>query len=386
MGRRVAIVGVGQTFHKSSRPDVNIPELCHEAVMAALEDAELGMQDIDAVVMGNMELFEGRYLQDMWEVDYVGGYLKPGIRVTTGGTTGGTIAYVGFEYVASGIFDRVLVVGFEKQSEGDTRGALKTVADPIWARFITAGAIGAFAKLGKYYMTNYGAGEEHAAMVRLQADKNACRNPYAHLRLGLKSIEEVLKSRPLIPPLKQLDMCPTSEGACAIIVASEEKAKKAAKKPVWVRDWTAAHNEERFCREAPIPLKNLTEAALTIYKRNGITKPRRDISMAEIYSPATWAELVWMEAYHFCEEGEAWRLVEKGIFAPGGEFPVNLSGGVIATNPIGATALIRVAEAALQLRGEAGVYQITRKPKLAFTTAWGGSSWTVAHLLSNSLD
>lgn len=386
MAKRVAIVGVGQTYHKSKRQDVSIPELCHESVRAALKDAELKASDIDAVVMGNMELFEGRYLQDMWEVDFIGGYLKPGIRVTTGGTTGGTIACVGFEYVASGIFDTVLVVGFEKQGEGDTRAALKTVADPLWSRFISAGAIGTFARLGQNYMLNTGAKEEHAAMVRLQVDRNACRNPYAHLRLGLKSIEDALKSPPLIPPLRLLDMCPASEGACAIIVATEERAKRIAKKPVWVKDWTAAHCEERYVREAPVALKNLGEAATTIYKRNGITNPRRDISFSEMYNPSTWAELVFTEAFGICEKGEAWKLVEKGAFALEGEFPINPSGGVIATNPIGATGLIRVAEAALQLRGDAGEHQITRKPRLAFTTAWGGSSWTVAHLLSNTLD
>jgi len=386
MSQRVAIVGGGQTYHTTHRPDVNIPELCHESVKAALEDANLEPKDIDAVIMGNMEFFEGRYLQDMWEADYVGGYLKPGIRVTTGGSTGGTLACVAFEYVASGVFDTVLTVGFEKQGEGDSRAALKGVADALWDRFISAGAIGTFAQLGRAYMMDYGAKEEHAAMVRLQADRNACRNPYAHLRLGLKSIDEVLKSKPLVPPVKMLDMCPASEGSCALIVASEEKAKKITNKPVWVKDWVTCHSEDRYAREAPVSLANLTEAASILYKRNGISNPRRDISFSEMYNPSTWAELVFTEAFGICEKGEAWRLVEKGAFALEGEFPINPSGGVIATNPIGATAMLRIAEAALQLRGDAGEHQITRKPKYGFTTAWGGTSWTVATLLSNTLD
>lgn len=386
MGRRVAVVGVGQTYHKANRPDVSIPELCYESVKAALKDAELGPEDIDAVIMGNMELFEGRYLQDMWEVDYIGGYMKPGIRVTTGGTTGGTIACVGFEYIASGLFDVALVVGFEKQNEGDSRASLKTVADPIWDRFISAGAIGTFAQLGKSYMREYGAKEEHAAMVRLQADRNACRNPYAHLKLKLRGIDDVMNSPPLVWPVKLLDMCPASEGSCAIVVASEEKARKAPRRPIWVKDWITRHSEDRYARESPVSLTNLEDAAVTLFKRNGVTNPRKDISFAEIYTPSTWAELVWLEAYHLCDWGEAWRLLEAESFALEGGFPINPSGGVIATNPIGATALLRVAEAVLQLRGDAGQHQITREPKVAFTTAWGGTSWTVAHLLSDKAD
>ncbi len=96
MTNRVAIIGVGQTYHTSKRPDVCIPELCNEAIRAALKDAELTIKDIDAVVTGNMELFEGRYHQDLWQVDYVGSYHKPGFRVTTGGTTGGTLACTAF--------------------------------------------------------------------------------------------------------------------------------------------------------------------------------------------------------------------------------------------------------------------------------------------------
>jgi len=386
MGRRVAIVGIGQTYHRSKRPDVNIGELCTEAVRAALEDAGMGIKEIDAFVMGNMELFEGRYSQDMWQADYIGAVGKPGIRVTTGGTTGGTLACVAFEYVASGVFDLVLAIGFEKQSEGDTRAGLKTVADPIWMKWQATGAIGYFAHQARDYMKETGAPEEAGSMVRLRSARHARKNPYAHLRLELNTIEEVMKSPFLIPPLRQLDLCPTSEGACAVIVASEDKALKMAKKPVWVKDWISVHKEGFYIRGGRHSVADLEMAASRLFRRNGIQKPREEISVAEIYGPSTWAELEWLEAYGFCEKGQAWRMEEKGCFYWDREFPVNPSGGVVATNPIGATGLIRVAEAALQLRGDAGQRQIARKPTLGFATAWGGSGWTVAHLLSATKD
>jgi acetyl-CoA C-acetyltransferase len=177
-------------------------------------------------------------------------------------------------------------------------------------------------------------------------------------------------------------MCPASEGACAIIVAAEEKASKMAKRPVWVDDWISVHKEAVYVRGGRHSTADLEMAAAKLFERNNIQKPMEDISVAEIYGPATWAELEWLEAYGFCEKGAAWQLEEKGYFHLDSHFPVNPSGGVVCTNPIGATGLIRVAEAAIQLRGDAGDHQIARKPTKSFSSAWGGSGWTVAHLLS----
>lgn len=386
MARRAAIVGIGQTHHRSKRPDVNIGEICTEAVRAALEDADLSIKDVDAFVVGNMELFEGRYQQDMWQADFIGAVGKPGIRVTTGGTTGGTLACVSFEFVSSGAFDTVMAIGFEKQYEGDTRAGLKTVADPLWIRWLTTGAIGYFARQARHYMRETGAPEEAGSMVRLRAAEHARRNPHAHLRLELKTVDEVMRSPYLIPPLRQLDMCPTSEGACAMVVTCEEKASKTRKRPVWVKDWITVHKEAFYVRGGRPSVADLEMAASRLFRRNGIHKPMEQICVAEIYAPSTWAELEWLEAYGFCGKGTAWRLEQEGRFYFNGEFPVNPSGGVVCTNPIGATALIRVAEAALQLRGDAGERQITRRPTLGFSSSWGGSGWTVAHLLSAAKD
>jgi acetyl-CoA C-acetyltransferase len=122
-----------------------------------------------------------------------------------------------------------------------------------------------------------------------------------------------------------------------------------------------------------------------LYKRNGITKPRKDIDMAEIYEPSNWEEMSLYEHFHFCEKNEGWKLVEQGVTEIEGDFPVNPSGGVIATNPIGATPTIRVAEAALQIRGDAGGHQVPKDIKTALATALGGPNWTVLTLLKRSL-
>ena len=389
MANRVAIVGIGQTYHKSNRKDVNQQEMVGEAVRAALADAQMKAKDIEAVFTSNMETFEGIYLPDHLMVDEVAAFMKPGLKVNTGGTTGASVIEEGFHFVASGLFDTALVIGFEKQDTGDTTAAITSAVTPVWGKGVATGAIGEFAKQALTYMEKTGAKEEHAARVRLKADKGACRNPYSHLKLGLKSIEEVLNSGYLVWPLRLLDFCPQSCGACAHILASEHKAKKITKKPVWMADVVTVHQEPFRAGSFgdPTGTEEYSQdiAAERLYKRNGITNPIKDICMAEIYEPSNWEEMNLYEHFHFCEKYQGWKMVEKGITEMEGEFPVNPSGGVLATNPIGATPTIRVAEAALQVRGDAGEHQVTRDVHTALATALGGPNWTVMTLLKRSL-
>ena len=389
MPNKVAIVGIGQTYHKSRRPDVSQPEMVGEAVRAALADAQLSIKDIEGVFFSNMETFEGIFLPDHGMTAEVGALGKPGLKVCTGGTSGASVVAEGFYFVASGLYDLVLIIGFEKQDAGDTTAAITAAATPMWGKGATTGAIGEFAKQALSYMETSGATEEHAAMVRLKADRNACRNPYAHLQLGLTSIEDVLKSAYLVWPLRILDFCPQSCGACALIFASEKRATKITKKPVWVADVETVHQEPFRAGTFGDPTGKETYtqhvACERLYKRNGITNPRKDIDMAELYEPSNWEEMNLYEHFHFCEKGDGWKLIEKGITEIEGEFPVNPSGGVIATNPIGATPTIRVAEAALQIRGDAGEHQTTKDIKTALASALGGPNWTILTLLKRSL-
>ena len=166
-------------------------------------------------------------------------------------------------------------------------------------------------------------------------------------------------------------------------------AQKIHKKPVWLADVEVVHQEpfRAGVFGDPTGKETYTQhvACEKIYKRNNITDVRKQIDMAEIYEPSNWEELNLYEHLHFCEKGDSWKLIEKGITEIEGEFPVNPSGGVISTNPIGATPVIRVAEAALQIRGDAGDHQVTRDTKTAIATALGGPNWTVMFLLKKSL-
>jgi len=374
MGKRVAIVGVGQTHHKSCRRDVNGVELINEAVRRALEDADLTREDIDAVVIGNMDHFEGINYVDTWSVDGAGALGKPIMKVTTGGTTGSTVAQAGYYHAASGLFDVVLAIGWEKNSESDTTGAITTAFDPVWDRPVFAGAISGLAIEASLYMSQYGATEKDAARVAVRDRRHACNNPYAHLRKEI-TVEEVMESPMLSYPLKLMDICPRTDGACAVIFANENRAEKICPRPAWILGAASSHDYTWLGDVDFTRMGTIEEAAKKLYEQGGITEPLKQVDVAELYLPYSFAGLKWIEYIGFCKPGEGPRLLWDGVTDMDGELPVNPSGGVISSNPIGATGLLRVGEAAWQLMGKAEGRQVP-DAKLALTSGFGGCFWS----------
>lgn len=386
MRHPVAIIGTGQTNHCSRRQDVSIPEMIREAVDRALVNAGLSLAQVDAVIIGNMEHFEGINLSDLWPVEGSGAFGKPGMKVATGGCTGSSLALAAYYTVASGLYHKVMAVGWEmlSVSAGETTTGIVTAFDPIYERSTLAGAISALAIVACEYMERYKISPEQAALAMVQARANAAKNPHAHLRKPV-TVAQVLASPMLSHPIRLLDMCPTSDGACAVIFASEENVRKSAGQPAWVKSVASCHNHTYLgdTFSGSVTYKNtLQEAARLAYQQAGITRPRHEIDMAEIYSPCTYAELQWLEDLGLCGPGEGGRLIESGATGMGGDIPVNPSGGVMCTNPIGATGLIRVAEAAIQIRGEGGDHQVPYV-RTAMATGFGGSFWNEIMILSS---
>lgn len=383
MANRVGIIGVGQTHHAAKRLDASGVELIAEAVTRALDDAQLTIKDIDAVVIGNMDHFENINYVDMWAVDGLGAFMKPVFKVTTGGTTGTTVAASGYYQAASGIFDVVLAVGWEKNSESDTQAAIATCANPILERDSFAGAIGPLATEYSMYMKAYGATEEDAAIAAARDRNNALNNPYAHSRQAV-TVEDVMKSPMLSYPIKFLDMCPRSDGACAVIFASEEKAKKLCPKPAWVHASVVRHDYTHFGDLEWTYMPTLERATAEAYKMAGVTDPLKEFDVAELYLPCSTCAVKWMDSMWFCERGEAPKLVREGTFHMDGRLPINPSGGVISTNPIGATGLLRVGEAAWQIMGKSGDRQV-ENVRRALCTGFGGCSWSDVMILGADL-
>ncbi len=392
MSQRVAIAGVGITRHTARRPDVNDGELLNEAVTSALSDAGLSLKDIDSVVIGNMDFFEGHYLNDAMLVDYTGARKKRGLKMNTGGTVGSTEVIAGFYNVASGISDTCLVIGWEKHDEAGVTSAISTIGDSCVDRPFIVGALTGLALEGIEYMHRTGCTLEHAAMVRAQASQNAARNSKAHLR-DRYSIADVLSARMILYPLNLLLVCPTSVGATAMVLAGEKKALKICKKPVWIRDHITSHSEytgNHYQGQFDLPgyprHTSQMEAGSRLLKRNHITQPMKEIQVFEMYDPCAFVQMSWLEDFGICGHSEGWKLVEKGVTALEGAFPVNPSGGVLCTNAIGDSGAMRVAEAALQIRGDAGEHQVTRDVKRALASGFGGAFWTDLLLLERDQD
>ncbi|MEW6440212.1 MAG: thiolase family protein [bacterium] len=373
MGKRVAIVGTGQTECRSARKDVNGQELIHEAVTRALEDAELGREDIDAIVIGNMDHFEGINYVDTC-VDGSGAFMKPILKVTTGGTTGTTVAMAAYYHVASGLFGKVLAIGWEKNSESDTTGAIITAFDPILDRPVFGGAIGGLAAAATRYMAMTGATQEDAARVAVRDRRHALNNPYSHLKIEI-TVEDVMKSPMISYPLKYLDMCPRTDGACAVIFASEDVAPRIASQPAWVLGTVNRHNYALTGDPPWEGLPTMRESSAVLYRKLGIREPLKEFDLMELYLPCSFAGIEWIEDLGLVARGQGPRLVNDGVTDMEGELPINPSGGVLSSNPIGATGLQRVAECAIQIMGKAGKRQI-QGARRALASGFGGCFWT----------
>lgn len=371
MPRDVAIVGTGQTVYARRRTDVSQAGLVREAVDAALADAELTLDDVDSIVVASGPALFGSVNQpEKWLVDGLGGQMKPVVRITSGGGTGLAGALAAMNQVSSGFAERVLVVAYDKLSEGALQYQISTLYDPFWGREFAVGIMGFASAYWRARMDVLGHSEEAAALVSVKNHRNAFRNPYAHVRKEV-TVEDVLASRPLAWPIKLLDVPPISDGACAVVLASPEAAEKTTAKPAWIRGMSyfgeADNAPDRFMLQS-VPLQL---AAQRVYKKAGITNPRRQFDVAELQEPYTCFELSYYEGLGLCPTGEAASLIESGATDMEGDIPCNPSGGCMGANPIGATALIRLAEAALQVTDKADERQI-EGARTALVQAGGG--------------
>src|SRR5690606_22852850 len=361
MSRPAAVIGVGQTRYRSRRDDVSMPGLVREAALRALDDAGLGFADIDAVVLGKApDLFEGVAMPDLFLADALGARGKPLLRVHTAGSVGGSTAVVAASHVHSGAFRRVLAVAWEKQSESNATWAL-TMGHPF-STSLVVGAGGYFAPFIRAYIERSGAPGHIGHLVAAKDRRNALRNPYAHLRIPDITPEAVAATPMLWEPIRYLEACPSSDGACALVVAGGEEARTAPRPPAWIlRPAMRSDPGTSAGRDA------------VDHAQAGTAGPRRDLDAAEVYVPFSWYEPMWLENLGFAAPGEGWRLTESGATAADGDIPWNPSGGVLSSNPIGASGMIRFAEAAQQVRGLAGEHQVDGA-RTALGHAYGAGS------------
>jgi len=350
----------------------------------ALADAGLALTDVDAVVVGKApDLFEGVMMPELYLADALGATGKPLLRVHTAGSVGGATGNVAASLVQAGRHRRVLAVAFEKQSESNAMWALSIM--PPFSMPVLAGAGGYFAPHIRAYIRRSGAPEHIGALVAVKDRRNGSLNPYAHLRQPDITLESVRSSPMLWDPVRYDETCPSSDGACAVIIGDRAAAEatQASGRPVaWIRATAMRTEPTMFAGKDHVNPRAGADCAAALWRRAGITSPIDEIDVAEIYVPFSWFEPMWLENLGFAGPGEGWRLTEAGETQIGGRLPVNPSGGVLCSNPIGASGLLRFAEAALQVMGKAGDHQV-EGARTALGHAYGGGSqyfsmWVVA--------
>jgi len=354
MARRVAIVGYAQTCHQH---DIQMTreDMVFEVAKGALRSASISREDVDTVITASTDFLDGRTISNLYTSMAVGAYLKDESKVEEDGAFA---AYYALMRILSGVHDVALVEAHTQGSVVNPHLVSNYTVDPLFERqYGDLNDISAAALQARMYMNKYAVSEEQVATVSVKNLANAACNPHAHRRMPDVSIEEVLSSKLYYDPIRELTMSPISDGACALVLACEEKAKEITDNPVWIEGVGSC--QDGYLRDRTLDkLDSLQKAAKDAYEMASITAPFAQIDVFEVSEKFAHEELMIYEALGLCWEGKGKALIEKNMTGRDGEIPVNPSGGALGADPICATGLIRIIEAAKQIRGEANGYQI----------------------------
>jgi acetyl-CoA C-acetyltransferase len=353
---KVAVVGVGVSKF-GNRADVSLPELAWEAVKEALDDARLGSEDIQAFVVGNVGGWSSEALPAVVVGEYCGFVPRNGIRVEAACATGSAAVRTAYHMIASGEADIVMAIGVEKMNESPTPTVVEFIgrAGNYFWEFENFGLTfpGYYALYATAYMNRYGATEEDFCKVAVKNHYYGSLNPKAQFQRVI-TVEECLASRYVAWPLKLYDSSPITDGASAVILASEEVAKKLTDTPVWIKAVGYANGTANLSKRLDfVGLEAAQVAAQMAYKKAGIDpqNPVKYLDVAEVHDCFTIAEIMAYEDLGFAKRGEGYKLIREGQTYIGGLIPVNLDGGLKAKgHPIGATGVSMIAELAKQLR------------------------------------
>ena len=354
MRRRVAIVGYAQSHHQYNMQKTR-EDMVFEVCKGALRHADILREDLDTVVTASTDFLDGRTISSVFLSMAVGAFMKDESKVEEDGAIA---LYYALTRILAGTHDVALVEAHTQSSTMNAHQVSCFTLDPLFDRYIgVLNDIAMAALQARMYMNKHNVSEKHLAMVAVKNITNAAKNPFAHRKMANLSVKEVMSSKILYDPIRELMMSPMSDGACAVILASEDKAKKMTDKPVWIEGVGTCQGS--YLRDRDIDkLDSLETAAKTAYKMAGIKNPLAELDVAEVSEKFAHEELMIYEALGICKEGEGKKLVENGTTSKDGDMPVNPSGGALGADPVCATGLVRVIEAAKQIRGEAGRYQM----------------------------
>jgi sterol carrier protein 2 len=376
MSRKVYVIGVGMTkFEKpGAREGWDYPDMAKEAILKALADANISYKEIQYAAAGYCYGDSTCGQRAVYGVGLTG---IPVINVNNNCSTGSTALFTLKQLVEGGIVDCGLAFGFEKMERGSLKNHWNDRTNPLDQHVATMANLRGFGKsavppqmfgnAGKEHMEKYGTTKEQLAKIAWKNHKHSVNNPYSQFR-DEYSLEDILKSPVVHDPLTKLQCCPTSDGAAAVILASEQFVRKHGLEHQAVEIIAMEMRTDFESSFQDSCIKNVgydmsKAAAQAVYKKTGLTP--NDVQVIELHDCFSANELLTYEALGLCKEGEAGKLVDRGETTYGGKWVVNPSGGLISKgHPLGATGLAQCSELCWQLRAMAGPRQV-KNAKLA---------------------
>ncbi len=357
--RKVAVVGTGHTKFMFDSPKTEI-EMLSEAASEAMEESNISSQDIQSMYVGNVfgDFSEGQAMVQSFVTNDLGCFNIPALRLE-GACASGTLAVIqACIAVGAGLYDLVIAGGTEKATAMGTPLATRTFSMGGDSKYEYAAGYtfpSAFAMLAHLYSAKYNIPlerlKEQMALVSVQSHKYGLKNQVAQFQKEI-TVQKALNSPMISSPLQLFDCCPFSDGAAAVVIASEEVAKKLTDKPIYIAGFGNATSGRLSNQSKYLPRLRAREISVKkAYDMAGVSA--EDIDVCELHDCFSIASLIAVESMGFAEYGKSGELWEKGETEIGGKIPINISGGLKSKgHPIGATGVSQVREIVHQLRGE----------------------------------
>ena len=358
MSSRVVVLGAGMTRFERE-PSKCMDEMAREAALLALKDAGMDFGDIQMGFVGNVYQ-PGTAPLVFYSLAKTG---IPITRVDIACASASRCAQLAAYLIEAGAYETCLIIGVERMPKGMVPMPIGPGTLSLRHEMMYDGLMGLITMPGAYaykavrYMHQYGARPEHFAQVAVKNHRNSCLNPNAVYREEV-SLEEVLGSRMISYPLTLYQCCANSSGAAAVVLCSEERARRHASKPVFLTGWGEA--SMRYDEEDPVEASlsdgDTGQAARRAYEKSGLGP--EDVHVVQVHDAFSFGEIIQIEALGLCPKGEGAVFTWEGHTGLGGRIPVNTDGGLIGCgHPIGATGCRMMAEIYWQLKGEAGPRQ-----------------------------
>ncbi len=348
MSKRVGIIGAGVTPFKGRWIEKTYYELAQMATREAVKDAQIAIHDVDAAFYGIYnDIFERTAIPEHAIHGLCGMQNKFGIRITNGGATGAYTMSAAHAYLAAGRFKTALVLGVEKATDcfdfssmSATPEVIKTIGwsgDSFFEQAIGWTASDSYAEVVLAYMDE-NPGDlkpEITAQISAQLSQQVRKNTFAQRQFDQVTPEEVINSRLVVYPFRELEICVYSEGAAALILAEEETAKAVSKnsgKPVVWMTGLGEANEHSFAgRNQKIMARIMSDyfASHRAYEMAGIEDPKKSIDIIELHDAFVHQLEISMAEFGLVPLGRADSLIEDGLMTPGGKYLVNPCGGLI---------------------------------------------------------